>query len=145
MLLEDHVRVVLPNKVVSWLRGEAMQRLVTLKHYKNKTEHYEGLRETLGGWLEVRYSAKGVYRYRRAGDGNVGLEEAGGGPPQPLFFSELAKTLISPEGHLVPNRVVEWLQGKGLSLLVAQTRDPYGVGRAHISHIDDCCVTWTPG
>ena len=146
MLQENNTRMALPNKVWRWLRGDSMQKLVTLKHYKERTERYEGLRETLDGWLEVRYVDKGVYRYRRSDAGNIGLEEASGAlRPQPLFYSELFKTLRSPEGHLVPNKVVEWLQGKGLTQLVSQTRAPRGDEQVQVVHDDVDSITWAPG
>ena len=122
-LYEDGRRQPLPNKIAGYLRGEPVQRLLTLRHYKEPTEHYDSLREMRDGWLEVRYTRKGLFRYRRCPRGKVGIEcgTAGGErdeAEQPLYYSELSKTFVSPRGHLVPNKVVEWLNGKGLFQLV---------------------------
>ena len=42
---------------------------------------------------------------------------------QPLIYSENRKTLLSPCGHLGPNKVVEWLLGKSLPQLVTQSKE----------------------
>ena len=144
-LYKDGKKQALPNKIANWLHGQVMQRLVTLKHNKEPTEHYSGLRETTDGWLEVRYTKKGIFRYRRCSRGNVGIEVGGelDTEEQPLFYSELRKTLLSPRGHLVPNKVVEWLAGKSLVQLVTQSKERRDVCEAVIGHQGNDRVEWS--
>ena len=133
-LYKDGNKQPLPNKIADYLRGEAVQRLLTQKHndslrkLRQPTEHYDSLRETRDGWLEVRYTRKGLFRYRRCPRGNVGIEcgTVGGKhewEEQSLYDSERRKTILSSRGHLVPNKVVEWLTGKGLFQLVTQSKE----------------------
>ena len=137
----------LPNKVAGYLRGEVVQRLLTLKHYKELTEHYDSLREMLDGWLEVRYTRKGLFRYRRCPQGSVGIECAtvGGeqdGEEQRLYYSELLKTLTSPHGHIVPSKVVEWLNGKGLFQLVTCSREQRNAPEVVVAFYGPLRIEW---
>ena len=69
---------------------------------------------------------------------DIGIEEGGkqDQAEQPLYYSERRKTLLSPRGHLVPNKVVEWRMGKGLFQLVVQSKE---------MHLQGCLqAAWKP-
>ena len=65
-----------------------------------------------------------------------------GAEEQPLCFSELRKTLVSPRGHLVPHKVVEWLMGKSLAQLVTQSQERRDACEAVISCYRNDRIEW---
>ena len=93
----------------------------------------------------MRYTNKGTIRYRRCSKGNVGFEVGGerDQEEQPLIFSEARKTLQSPRGFLVPNKVVEWLMGKSLAQLVTLSKEGRNARKAVISCSGNDRVEWS--
>ena len=113
MLRADGRRRPLPNKVVAWLRGRCISKLVSIKHHMDVTPPYISMRED-NGRLAVAYQDHGTLFYRRCPDGGLGKEIKAGGKEEEekiLSYSESKKTLLSQfiSGWPLPRKVVTWL------------------------------------
>ena len=121
LLHHDGSHAALPNKVVHWLRGVPMPRLVTIKTNHEPTARFRELRETTSGWLEVTFEQQGALWYRRGDRTSIGFEQGPlpGAPALPLGHSESMKSLTGPRGGVLPNQVTTWLLGTALSQIAS--------------------------
>ena len=115
----------LPNKVVAWLRGHPINKLVSIKYSRAETARalYTMLREEVDEllgekhtWLLVKYfEHDGHVAYRRSTDGGLGYEifqrKGEASTSRHVGYSESRKTLLSHalSGWSLPPKVVTWL------------------------------------
>ena len=148
-------RALLPNKVSMWLRGLGVAKLVHRKKVKLKSLSYDTLREQRCGsgignetCLVVSYTGEDRPReYYRGSTGNLGYESIDGVVKQPLYYSEITKTLISPHDrslkqHL-PDSVVDWIcSTRSLSQLLLQSGENTSDVELEVDQ-QERCVMWS--
>ena len=142
----------LPNKVASWLFGKPLLSLVTNKHFVGSTPDFDLISECSSGILKVRYlmmnnKTKWLV-YRRDGACGLGFEGSMSRNEtldsfQVLIYSEVKKTLLSPNlRQPLPNKVVDWLGWKSLSLFsqpISKKHSQEDVVTSSISISEDEC------
>ena len=114
----------LPNKVVAWLRGRPINKLVSIKNKIAETAMCTTLREEVDellgekhSWLLVKYFELDRHvAYRRSAEGGLGYEifqmkGEKASTTRHVGYSESRKTLISQalSGWPLPSKVVTWL------------------------------------